>query len=138
MRQAGYGDESGLFSVGTTTNYEIVGRSRVRWTEAVRTYLACWIVMPAALVVPNVVAAAVGWEDENAGFYRMIVSVGLLFLLLTLFYVCAGHWSPVREARWAEGGTGGTDGRRRQGLASTPSRTRTPIRYFTPSLCRSD
>ncbi|MET9186557.1 hypothetical protein ABZX63_15015 [Streptomyces tendae] len=138
MRQAGYGDESGLFSVGTTTNYEIVGRSRVRWTEAVRTYLACWIVMPAALVVPNVVAAAVGWEDENAGFYRMIVSVGLLFLLLTLFYVYAGHWSPVREARWAEGGTGGTDGRRRQGLASTPSRTRTPIRYFTPSLCRSD
>ncbi|MGW4430433.1 hypothetical protein [Streptomyces tendae] len=46
--------------------------------------------MPAALVVPNVVAA-VGWEDENAGFYRMIVSVGLLFLLLTLFYVYAGH-----------------------------------------------
>ncbi|MZG15953.1 hypothetical protein GTY44_21120 [Streptomyces sp. SID5914] len=137
MRQAGYGDESGLFSVRTTTNYEIVGRSRVRWTEAVRTYLACWIVMPAALVVPNVVAA-VGWEDENAGFYRMIVSVGLLFLLLTLFYVYAGHWSPVRAARWAEGGTGGTDGRRRQGLASTPSRTRTPIRYFTPSLCRSD
>ncbi|MGW4430432.1 hypothetical protein [Streptomyces tendae] len=32
VRQAGYGDESGLFSVKTTTNYEIVGRSRVRWT----------------------------------------------------------------------------------------------------------
>lgn len=117
VRQAGYSDESGLFSVRTTTNYEIVGRSRVRWTEAVRTYLAWWIVMPAALVGPNVVAA-VGWEDENAGFYGMIVSVGLLSLLLTLFSVYGRYWRPVREVRWAEGETGGTDGRRWQGLAS--------------------
>lgn len=116
VRQTGYRDESGFFSIRTTTSYEIVGRSRVRWIEVVRTYLAWWIVMPAAFLGPIVVA--VGKEDENAGLYGMFVSVGLVFLLLILFALYAKYWRPVREVRWAEATAGGTDGRRWQGLAS--------------------
>ncbi|MFD5478763.1 hypothetical protein [Streptomyces hawaiiensis] len=116
VRQTGYSDESGLFSIRTTTSYEIVGRSRVRWIEVVRTYLVWWIVMPTAFVGP--IVAAVGREDENAGLYGMFVSVGLVFLLLTLFFFYGKYWRPVREVRWAEGATGGADGRSWQGLAS--------------------
>jgi hypothetical protein len=117
VRQTGYSDESGLFSVKTTTSYEIIGRSRVRWIEVVRTYLVWWIVMPAALVGPNV-AAAVGSEDESAGLYGMFVSVGLTCLLLTLFFFYGRYWRPVRGVRWVEPTTGETDGRSWQGLAS--------------------
>jgi hypothetical protein len=116
VRQTGYSDESGLFSTRTTTRYEIVGRSRVRWIEVVRTYLAWWIVMPAAFVGP--IVAAVGREDENAGLYGMFISVGLVLLLLTLFFIYGRYWRPVREVRWAEAATGGTDGRSWQGAAS--------------------
>ncbi|MGW0602058.1 hypothetical protein ACWD11_33730 [Streptomyces sp. NPDC002776] len=118
VRQTGYSDQSGLFSTRTTTSYDIVGRSRVRWIEVVRTYLVWWIVMPAAFVGPIVVA--VGQEDENAGLYGMFVSVGLVFLLLTLVFFYGKYWRPVREVRWAEAEaeTGGRDGRSRQGLAS--------------------
>lgn len=48
----------------------------------------------------------------------MFVSVGLVFLLLTLFFFYGKLWRPVREVRWAEAATGGTDGRSWQGLAS--------------------
>jgi hypothetical protein len=116
VRQTGYSDESGLFSTRTTTRYEIVGRSRVRWIEVVRTYLAWWIVMPAAFVGP--IVAAVGREDENAGLYGMFISVGLVLLLLTLFFIYGRYWRPVREVRWAEAATGGMDGRSWQGVAS--------------------
>ncbi|WP_217166418.1 hypothetical protein [Streptomyces sp. AC512_CC834] len=117
VRQTGYSDESGLLSIRTTTRYEIVGRSRVRWIEVVRTCLVWWIVMPAVFVGPSV-AAAVGWEDENAGLYGMFVSVGLAFLLFTLLFFYGKYWRPVREVRWAEAAAGGTDGRRWQGFAS--------------------
>lgn len=116
VRQTGYRDESGFFSTKTTTSYEIIGRSQVRWIEVVRTYVAWWIVMPTALVGP--IFAAAGWEDQNAELYGMFISVGLILLLITLFLFYARYWRPVREVRWAEAPTDGKDGRSRQGLAS--------------------
>ncbi|MEV7020322.1 hypothetical protein [Streptomyces sp. NPDC093991] len=74
VRQTGYSDQSGLLTINTTTSYHIVGRSRIRWIEVGRTYLAWWIVMPTAFVGPIVIS--VGGEDENAELYGMFVSVG--------------------------------------------------------------
>lgn len=116
VRQTGYSDESGFFSTKTTTRYEIVGRSRIRWIEVLRLYLAWWIVVPTAVVGPIVVDLRS--EDENDGLYGMFVSVGLFFLLLILFGLYAKYWRPVREFRWAEAATGATDGRSWQRLAS--------------------
>ncbi|WP_328563769.1 hypothetical protein [Streptomyces coelicoflavus] len=96
VRQTGFSDESGLVSIRTTTSYEIVGRSRVRWTEVVRTCLFWWIVTPAAFLVPSIFAA-VGWEDDNAGLYGMSVSVGLVSLLFTLLFFYGKYWRRVSE-----------------------------------------
>jgi hypothetical protein len=116
VRQTGYRDEGGPLSIRTTTTYEIFGRSRLRWIEVVRTYLAWWIVMPAAIFVPF--AATVGRESENAELYGMAVSGGLVLLLLTLFFIYGRYWRPVREVRWADAATGETDGRSWQELAT--------------------
>ncbi|GAA2557543.1 hypothetical protein GCM10010423_69020 [Streptomyces levis] len=120
VRVTGYGNESGLFFTSTSTSYQIVGRSRIRWTEVVRTYLAAWIVLPAAFVGP-IIAAVVGWGDEsatNAGLYGMLVSLGLLALLLTVFFCYRQLWRAVREVRWADTPMGRRDGRSWQEVAS--------------------
>ncbi len=118
VRQTGFSDRSGLFSIRTTTGYEVIGRSRVRGIEVVRTYLVWWIVMPAALVGPNV-AAAVAWEGENAGLHGMLLSTGLVLLLLALWFLHRTYWRPVRAFRWADAATGESDGRNWQGMASS-------------------
>ncbi|MBA0050180.1 hypothetical protein E0L36_04485 [Streptomyces sp. AJS327] len=116
VRQTGYRDESGLLTSRTTTTYEIVGRSRVRWTEVVRTYLLCWLVLPAVFVGP-ILFAVLRWDSETSALYGTFVSVGLFFLLFTLFLLYRTYWRPVREVRWADTTTGPTDGRNWQELA---------------------
>ncbi|MFI6938639.1 hypothetical protein ACIBI4_05170 [Streptomyces sp. NPDC050418] len=119
VRRTGYRDESGLFSVRTTTGYEIVGRSRIRGIEVVRTYLLWWLLLPAAIAGPNI-AAAVAWEGENAGLHGMLLSVGLLVVLLILWFLYGMYWRPVRQVRWAEEATGGgSHGRNWQGFATS-------------------
>ncbi|PZT71161.1 hypothetical protein DN402_02740 [Streptomyces sp. SW4] len=117
VRQTGYREDGGLLFHRATTGYEIVGRSRIRWTEVVRTYLACWIVMPGALVGPIVVA--LGREGDNAGLHGGLVSGGLVIALLTLFVVYRTYWRPVREVHWADTTAGRADGRNWQELATT-------------------
>ncbi|MFD7065570.1 hypothetical protein [Streptomyces sp. NPDC059906] len=110
-------DESGLLSIRAITSYEFVGRSRVRWSEAARTYLFWWILMPAAFVVPNV-AAALAWEDENSGLYGLLLSVGAASLMFALLFLYTKYWRSVRDVRWAEAASGRSDGRRWQEFAS--------------------
>ncbi|MFI2374921.1 hypothetical protein ACH5AO_07610 [Streptomyces sp. NPDC018964] len=115
VRQTGFSDESGLLSTRTITRYEIIGRSRVRWIETVRTYLAFWIVVPAIVVGPVIVS--LDMKDENAQLYAMFISVGLMILVFTLFFVYRTYWRPVRQVRWAEAATDRRDGRRWQEFA---------------------
>lgn len=89
---------------GSTTEYEIHGTSRIRAIEVIRAYLFFWILLPAALIGPILVAMA--HDDDPAGddvmFVGMFVSVGLILLLLTLLLLHRMFWRPVRTAHWAD------------------------------------
>ncbi|GAA2251260.1 hypothetical protein GCM10010415_08560 [Streptomyces atrovirens] len=86
----------------TTTEYEIVGRSRIRAVEVIRTYLFFWVAVPAAVLGP--VLASIAWDDDPSGddaqLVGMFVAVGLLLLLLSLLFLHRTFWRPVRSARW--------------------------------------
>ena len=123
VRQGKITDESGFSSIYTTTEYEFVGRSRLRLAEVMRTYLYFWIAVPAAFLGP--IIASIAWDNNtsngDAQFYGMLVSVALLCLLLVLLFLHRTYWRPVRRARWIEPETAEVEGRRRQIASLLPS-----------------
>lgn len=106
----------GFSSIHATTEYEFIGRSRLRLVEVIRTYLYFWIAIPAAFLGP--IGASIAWDNDtsndDAQFYGMLVSVALLCLLLVLLFLHRTYWRPVRRAHWIETGTAEVEGRRWQ------------------------
>lgn len=102
VRQGKTTDEGGLFSTRTTTEYEILGRSRLRATEIIRTYLYFWLALPAVFLGPILASIALDNDpsSEMAQFWGMLVSVALTLLLLSLLFLHRTYWRAVREARW--------------------------------------
>lgn len=114
VRQTGFREEGNR----AITTYEILGRSRIRWIEVVRTYLLCWIVIPVAFFGPVALLVVRDMKDEDVGFLAVCLAVVPVLLLLALFFIYRTFWRPVREARWAEAGAGKTDGRSWQDIAT--------------------
>jgi hypothetical protein len=112
LRQGRSYDSGGLFTVRSTTEYEFHGRSRLRVSEVVRTYVFWWLVLPVVFVGP--IIAGISWAEQQRPYpnapdppnmFRyelggMLVAVLLTFLLLGLLLVYRMRWRPVREAHW--------------------------------------
>ncbi|MFI9818975.1 hypothetical protein ACIHFC_00625 [Streptomyces sp. NPDC052013] len=114
VRQTGFREEGNRM----ITTYEVLGRSRIRWIEIVRTYLAWWVVIPVTFFGPVAMIVVREMEGDDPGFFAVCLAAVPLLLILTLFVIYKLYWRPVREARWAEAATGRTEGRSWQDIAT--------------------
>lgn len=87
-----------------TTRYAIAGRSRIRVGEVLRTYLFCWLLGPAIVLVP--IGLLLGNADEisqSIGFWWVFGGFifwlfASIFLLVFLMGAYRKRWAPLREA----------------------------------------
>jgi len=99
-----------LFSA--TARYEVDGESRLRRAELARTYAFCWLIGPAAVIVPILLllANAERMVGEDGSTVSTLLLVGtFLFLLIasvTALSVILTHyrarWAPLRTAVWTD------------------------------------
>ncbi|WP_434444479.1 hypothetical protein [Lentzea sp. E54] len=101
VRLAGETTGGGFTSVSVTTAYQLLGRSRLRPVEILRTYLMFWVVMPVMFVGPIIAGIALqdpnSWDsDEN-----MPLAAGVSILMVVVFLAAFAFWKaklrPVRH-----------------------------------------
>lgn len=102
VRRGRMTDTAGMFSVGTSTEYTILGRSRLRLVEVLRTLALFWIVFPAAGVGPIILSIV--WDNDESSEWPQavgaLVSIAMIALVLVLLDLYRRKWRPVREACW--------------------------------------
>lgn len=95
-------------AMNTTTRYAIAGRSRLRFSEVLKTYLFCWIYGPAVVLIPillllsnaDAVSDKVGFGWVIGGFaFWLLASIAFLVTLLAFY---RDNWAPIRQVRWLE------------------------------------
>lgn len=100
VRRLGQHDIGGVASVGTVTQYQVLGRSRLRLPEILRTYLMFWIVMPAMFVGPIVLGVVL--DDDPSGELMLMLGGGVSILMVGVFLAGFMVWRerlrPVRHA----------------------------------------
>lgn len=100
VRQLGQHDTGGVASVGTTTEYQLLGRSRLRLVEVLRTYLMFWVVMPVMFVGPIVLGVVL--DDDANGEFMPALGAGVSIVMLGVFLAGFNVWRvrlrPVRHA----------------------------------------
>jgi hypothetical protein len=89
---------AGFTSVSTTTSYRILGRSHLRLTEILRTYLMFWVILPVMLVGPIIIGVIM--DDDPSGELTVMIGAGVSIVMLGVFLGAFSfykqHWRPVR------------------------------------------
>ncbi|GAA5153100.1 hypothetical protein GCM10023214_05610 [Amycolatopsis dongchuanensis] len=102
VRQGPTTDSAGFSSVGTSTEYTILGRSRLRLVELLRTLALFWVVFPAAGVGPIILSII--WDNDESSEWPQavgaLVGIVLIVLVLVAHQVYRRKWRPLREACW--------------------------------------
>ncbi|GAA4460360.1 hypothetical protein GCM10023170_061300 [Phytohabitans houttuyneae] len=102
------------FRLHSAARYQIDGQSRRRWTEIVRTYAFCWLLVPAIVIAPTLVLLSQAdrivdtGADGATGPKLALVAVFLLLLTGSILALSAAlalyrtRWAPVRAAKWVD------------------------------------
>lgn len=89
----------------SSTPYTVFGRSRMRVWEVLRTYVLCWLVIPAAFIGP-IVAGAIRSQnsDDNTTYMMgmMLLSFGLLGVVAVAYAIWRVKVRKVHEVRWVD------------------------------------
>jgi hypothetical protein len=108
LKEAGMSLTSQGLGSTTTTRYEIFGVSPLRISEIIRTYLYCWLFVPALGAGPSLLLLADA-DDVAEVLPGGIIGVIVLFAMMLiasvmLVVVIHGyyreHWAPLREPEW--------------------------------------
>jgi hypothetical protein len=99
----------------TTTDYQIDGESRLRAVEILRTYVFCWLAMPAIVVAPILVMLSnadriTSGLEGHVPVSPIFVIIGAFILWLIgsiivgiwLLGVYRARWAPIRPVRWID------------------------------------
>jgi hypothetical protein len=93
---------------GWSTHYRFHGRSRLRAGEILRTYVFCWLVAPAIVLVPIILWLTHADQIADATSFWLVLGVfivlvlGGVALVVWLVSVYRQRWAPLRTVRWVD------------------------------------